>query len=82
MKKIPVLNPKDGVNNEYCLPFQFHASLISSIFQLAKLVSLHVQATARSARDRLLESWNDTQQFFKDRDPKRVFYLSMEFLMG
>lgn len=40
------------------------------------------QATARSARDRLLESWNDTQQFFKDKNPKRVFYLSLEFLMG
>lgn len=40
------------------------------------------QATAYSARDRLLESWNDTQQFFKDKDPKRLFYLSMEFLMG
>lgn len=40
------------------------------------------QATAHSARDRLLESWNDTQQFFKDKDPKRLFYFSMEFLMG
>ncbi|KAI5081083.1 hypothetical protein GOP47_0004266 [Adiantum capillus-veneris] len=40
------------------------------------------QATAHSARDRLLESWNDTQQFFKDRNPKRVYYFSMEFLMG
>eukprot|EP00250_Pteridium_aquilinum_P013829 c21597_g1_i1 orf=564-3617(-) len=40
------------------------------------------QATAHSARDRLLESWNDTQQYFKDKSPKRVFYFSMEFLMG
>ena len=41
-----------------------------------------VQATAYSVRDRLIESWNDTQQYFKDQDPKRVYYLSMEFLMG
>eukprot|EP00850_Spirogloea_muscicola_P017799 SM000156S02155 [mRNA] locus=s156:289152:295738:+ [translate_table: standard] len=40
------------------------------------------QATAYSVRDRLIESWNDTQQFFKDQDQKRVYYLSMEFLMG
>lgn len=40
------------------------------------------QATAYSVRDRLLESWNDTHQFFNDKDPKRLFYLSMEFLMG
>ncbi|MCO5610502.1 hypothetical protein L7F22_064741 [Adiantum nelumboides] len=40
------------------------------------------QATAHSARDRLLESWNDTQQFFKDKNPKRVYYFSMEFLLG
>ena len=40
------------------------------------------QGTAYSVRDRLIESWNDTQQYFKDQDPKRVYYLSMEFLMG
>lgn len=40
------------------------------------------QATALSVRDRLIESWNDTQQFFTERDVKRVYYLSLEFLMG
>ena len=35
-----------------------------------------------SVRDRLIESWNDTQQYFREQDPKRVYYLSMEFLMG
>lgn len=39
-------------------------------------------ATAYSVRDRLIESWNDTQTYFKEVDPKRVYYLSMEFLMG
>eukprot|EP00897_Mesotaenium_endlicherianum_P010480 jgi/Mesen1/9460/ME000627S08837 len=29
------------------------------------------QGTAYSVRDRLIESWNDTQQYFKDKDPKR-----------
>ncbi|KAK9859846.1 hypothetical protein WJX84_005863 [Apatococcus fuscideae] len=40
------------------------------------------QAASFSLRDRLIESWNDTQQYFKDEDPKRVYFLSMEFLMG
>lgn len=40
------------------------------------------KATANSVRDRLLESWNDNQQFYRDNDSKRVYYLSMEFLMG
>ncbi|XP_057837765.2 uncharacterized protein LOC131047970 isoform X2 [Cryptomeria japonica] len=40
------------------------------------------QATAHSVRDRLIESWNDTQHHFRQEDPKRLFYLSLEFLMG
>lgn len=40
------------------------------------------QATAYSVRDRLIESWNDTQQYFTQRDVKRVYYLSLEYLMG
>eukprot|EP01027_Heterolobosea_sp_BB2_P002286 GEZU01003423.1.p1 GENE.GEZU01003423.1~~GEZU01003423.1.p1 ORF type:complete len:952 (+),score=347.78 GEZU01003423.1:92-2947(+) len=40
------------------------------------------QATALSVRDRLIESWNDTQQYFTLKDVKRVYYLSLEFLMG
>lgn len=40
------------------------------------------QATALSVRDRLIESWNDTQQYFTERDVKRVYYLSLEYLMG
>lgn len=39
-------------------------------------------ATSYSIRDRLIESWNDTQTYFKEVDPKRVYYMSMEFLMG
>jgi glycogen phosphorylase len=39
-------------------------------------------ATAYSVRDRLIEEWNDTQSYFKEADPKRCYYLSMEFLMG
>lgn len=49
---------------------------------LASDTGNYSQATAYSVRDRLLESWNDNQQFYRDNDSKRVYYLSMEFLMG
>lgn len=39
-------------------------------------------ATAHSLRDRLIEVWNDTQSYFREQNGKRVYYLSMEFLMG
>jgi starch phosphorylase len=40
------------------------------------------QAAALAVRDRLLESWNDTQQYHENNDSKRVYYFSLEFLMG
>lgn len=39
-------------------------------------------ATALSVRDRLIEAWNDTQQYFTEKDCRRMYYLSLEFLMG
>ncbi|MCP4217938.1 MAG: glycogen/starch/alpha-glucan phosphorylase [bacterium] len=33
-------------------------------------------------RDRLIERWIETQQTYYKKDAKRVYYLSMEFLMG
>ncbi|KAI3680745.1 hypothetical protein L6452_35521 [Arctium lappa] len=40
------------------------------------------QALSHSVRDRLIERWHDTQQHFKKKDPKRLYFLSLEFLMG
>ncbi len=39
-------------------------------------------ATSYSVRDRLLESWNDTNLHMYKKDPKRMYYLSLEYLMG
>lgn len=33
-------------------------------------------------RDRLIERWKDTQDYFFEKDCKRVAYLSLEFLLG
>lgn len=40
------------------------------------------EAASMSVRDNLIIDWNKTQQKFTTRDPKRVYYLSLEFLMG
>lgn len=40
------------------------------------------KAAALSVRDRLIEAWNDTQQHMQAMNTKRVYYLSLEFLMG
>lgn len=39
-------------------------------------------AIAYSIRDRMVENWLDTQQSYYNEDQKRVYYLSMEYLMG
>ena len=39
-------------------------------------------AVAHSIRDRLIESFNDTQQYMSNEDVKRVYYMSLEFLLG
>jgi starch phosphorylase len=40
------------------------------------------QATAYSTRDRLIDQWNETQLYLTSVSPKRVYYLSLEFLIG
>jgi len=39
-------------------------------------------STAWSIRDRLAERWAATQRRYREQDAKRVYYLSLEFLMG
>lgn len=39
-------------------------------------------SVALAVRDRLVERWIKTQREYHVKDPKRVYYLSMEFLVG
>lgn len=39
-------------------------------------------AAALTVRDRLVERWRQTRERYKQQRPKRVAYLSLEFLMG
>ena len=40
------------------------------------------EAAARSIRDVLAQRWLQTQRTYDEVDPKRIYYLSMEFLIG
>jgi starch phosphorylase len=40
------------------------------------------EAVARSVRDVLSQRWIQTEKAYERNDPKRVYYLSMEFLIG
>ncbi len=40
------------------------------------------EAVARSVRDVLSQRWIRTEQTYESENPKRVYYLSMEFLLG
>lgn len=42
----------------------------------------HFEAAARSARDALSQRWVATQGTYERENPKRAYYLSMEFLIG
>ncbi|MEI7842441.1 MAG: glycogen/starch/alpha-glucan phosphorylase [Gallionellaceae bacterium] len=47
------------------------------------LVAHHVyMSLSHSMRDRLVERWKNTQAAYRDKNCKRTFYLSLEFLMG
>jgi len=40
------------------------------------------EAVARSVRDVLSQRWVRTERTYEERNPKRIYYLSMEFLIG
>ncbi len=40
------------------------------------------QTTAYAVRDRMVERWMETMQRYYEQDSKRIYYLSLEFLVG
>ena len=40
------------------------------------------QAVAYAVKDQIVENWMETQKAYEEQDPKMVYYMSMEFLMG
>ncbi len=40
------------------------------------------QAVSYAIKDQIIMNWMDTQKAYEEQDPKTVYYMSMEFLMG
>ncbi len=40
------------------------------------------QAVCYTVKDTIIDNWMETQKAYEKKDPKTVYYLSMEFLMG
>ncbi len=40
------------------------------------------QAVSYEIKEKIVENWMETQKVYEEEDPKMVYYMSMEFLMG
>ena len=71
-------------SDTYSLANQFgehlEMSLVKDRFTVTKEDAYN--ALAMSIRDRLIRRWLRTQRKYMTHDAKRVYYLSLEFLMG
>lgn len=69
---------KDGFESEAVKHIE--TTLARSLFNCDELAAYG--GTALAFRDRLVIDWNHTQQNQTFADQKRIYYLSLEFLMG
>lgn len=62
----------------------FRSSLFYRLAKDAGSTTHHddFMALSMAVRDRIVERWISTQQNFEKENPKRVYYLSLEFLIG
>ncbi|KAG2234810.1 hypothetical protein INT48_006727 [Thamnidium elegans] len=79
-KKHIVPEKNDPASIESDIVHHTITTLCRGVYNLDKLAMY--QATAHSVRDRLLEDWNLTQEALHRENPKRCYYMSMEFLIG
>ena len=72
--------PRDKLSVQKSIIYHIEFSLARTRFDITT-DNLFI-GTSVSVRDRLLESWNDTNTTVRIGNPKRVYYLSIEFLLG
>ena len=81
------------INTQYgCGPVQFagtdealyeqHLLFDSGVALEAATARDRFEALARSVRDILSQRWLLTEKTYEHQNPKRLYYLSMEFLIG
>ncbi|KAL7753689.1 Non-essential glycogen phosphorylase [Sorochytrium milnesiophthora] len=79
-QKLSVVDPADSEHIQRSIVKHATSTLARTVFNMDNFATY--QATSQSVRDRLIELWNETQQHHTLKDPKRVYYLSLEFLLG
>jgi starch phosphorylase len=62
--------------------YERHLLFDSGVDLAAAIARDRFEALARSVRDVLSQRWLLTEKTYQERDPKRLYYLSMEFLIG
>src|SRR5246127_378103 len=62
--------------------YERHLLFDSGLDPVAATLRDRFEALARSVRDILSQRWILTDKTYEERNPKRLYYLSMEFLIG
>jgi glycogen phosphorylase len=62
--------------------FQQHLLFDDAIDPTTATARQKFEAAARSVRDALSRRWVETERAYDQQNPKRIYYLSMEFLIG
>jgi starch phosphorylase len=62
--------------------YERHLLFDSGVDPVAATARDRFEALARSVRDVLSQRWLLTEKTYEERNPKRLYYLSMEFLIG
>jgi glycogen/starch/alpha-glucan phosphorylases len=74
--------PADSDSGLVVTDLQKHYNITLGRFDNEQLPSFLLLALSLTVRDRLMERWRDTRLQELRGNPKRVFYLSLEFLLG
>src|SRR4030095_9443012 len=62
--------------------YERHLLFDSGVYLAAATARDRFEALARSVRDILSQRWLLTEKTYEQQNPKRLYYLSMEFLIG
>src|SRR5215472_10174959 len=89
---IPIPTSSKLIEQYGCGPVQFSGTdnalyerhlIFDNVIDLAAAdARTRYEAVAHSIRDILSQRWVQTESTYREKNPKRVYYLSMEFLIG
>ncbi|EDO33811.1 predicted protein [Nematostella vectensis] len=78
MRRLPVVEDVNGIKEAFNR--HLHYSLVKD--RNVATTQDYYFALAHTVKDHLVGKWIRTQQTYYEKDPKRVYYLSLEYYMG